>query len=135
MSVALYRFYRLGGDGGQIPRGWQAGQDVPKTQPRTAPWPGILARWSSGIAIMGSPQPADGGVVDGPRGVPGPLSGPGGRSVAVQDLRLVLVPRGRGAVRVQDQGPALLVDHDLVVEKTEQDAVLDAGLAAVASCA
>ena len=40
------------------------------------------------------------------RGVPGPLPGPGGRPVAVQDLRLVLVPRGRRPVRVQDQGPA-----------------------------
>ena len=56
-------------------------------------------------------------VVPAARGVPGPLPGPGGWPVAVQDFRLVLVPRGRGAVRVQDQGPALLVDHDLVVEK------------------
>ena len=37
-------------------------------------------------------------------------------SVAVQDLGLVLVPRGGGAVGVQDQGPAPPVDRDLVVE-------------------
>src|SRR5258706_12515641 len=52
-------------------------------------------------------------------------------SVAVQDLGLVLVPRRGGAVGVQDQGPAPPVDHDLVVEETQQDAVLGAGLAAV----
>ena len=63
--------------------------------------------------------------------MPGPLPGPGGRSVAVQDLRLVLVPRGCRPVGVEDQGPALLVDHDLVVEETKQDAVPGAGLAAV----
>jgi hypothetical protein len=38
------------------------------------------------------------------------------RSVAVQDLGLVRVPRGGGTVRVQDQGPAPPVDHNLVVE-------------------
>jgi len=47
---------------------------------------------------------------------PGRLPGPGGGSVAVQDLRLVLVPRRGGAVRVDDQGPAPAVDGDLVVE-------------------
>jgi len=40
--------------------------------------------------------------------------------VAVQDLRRVLVPRGRGPVGVQDQGPALLVDDDLVMEKQSE---------------
>jgi glycine cleavage system aminomethyltransferase T len=38
-----------------------------------------------------------------------------GNPVAVQDLGLVLVPGGGGAVGVQDQGPALAVDGDLVV--------------------
>ena len=42
----------------------------------------------------------------------------------MQDLRLVLVPRGRGPVRVDDQGPAPAVDHDVVVEPAQQDAVL-----------
>jgi len=49
----------------------------------------------------------------------------------VQHLRLVLVPRGGGAVGVQDDGPALLVDDDLVMIGTEQGAIFDAGLAAV----
>jgi hypothetical protein len=40
-------------------------------------------------------------------------------SVAVQDLRLVLVPGGGGAVGVQDQGPAPPVDDDLVVVRHE----------------
>jgi hypothetical protein len=52
-------------------------------------------------------------------------------SVAVQDFGLVLVPRGGGAIGVQDQGPALPVNHHLVVERAQQDAVLDARLAAV----
>jgi hypothetical protein len=45
---------------------------------------------------------------------PGRLPGAGGGSVAVQDLRLVLVPRGGGAVGVDDQGPAPAVNGDLV---------------------
>src|SRR5712691_12289484 len=57
--------------------------------------------------------------------------GPGGRAVAVQDFASVLVPRRGGAVRVQHHGPALLVNHDLVVEAAEQRAVFHAGLAAV----
>jgi hypothetical protein len=44
---------------------------------------------------------------------PGPLPTSDGRSVAVQDLGLVLVPRRGGAVRVQDQGPAPPVDDHL----------------------
>ena len=39
-------------------------------------------------------------------------------------LGLVLVPRRRRPVRVDDQGPAPAVDDDLVVEGAEQDAVL-----------
>ncbi len=49
------------------------------------------------------------------QGLAGVLPGAGGWSVAVQDLGAVRVPRGGGAIRVQDQGPALLVDHDQVV--------------------
>jgi hypothetical protein len=47
------------------------------------------------------------------------LPGPGGWAVAMQDLRLVGVPGGGGAVGVQDQGPAPPVDHHLVVEPTQ----------------
>src|SRR6185312_10430151 len=53
----------------------------------------------------------------------GPLPGAGRGSVAVQDLGLVLVPRGGGPVRVDGQGPAPAVNDDLVVERAEQDAV------------
>src|SRR6266550_8348351 len=52
-----------------------------------------------------------------PAGQPGLLPGPGWGSVAVQDLGLVLVPGGGGAVRVDDQGPAPAVDDHLVVER------------------
>ena len=38
----------------------------------------------------------------------------------MQDLRFVRVPGGGGAVGVQDERPAPPVDHDLVVEETEQ---------------
>src|SRR4029077_6339603 len=61
----------------------------------------------------------------------GPLPGAGGWSVAVQHLGLVLVPCAGRAVRVDDQGPAPAMNHDLVVERAEQDAVLGGGLAAV----
>src|SRR6516162_4950995 len=57
--------------------------------------------------------------------------GSGGWAVAVDDLGLVRVPRGGRPVRVQDHGPALLVDDHLVVEEAEQGAVGDAGRAAV----
>ena len=67
-------------------------------------------------------------------GQPGLLPGAGGWSVAVQDLRLAGVPRGGGPVRVQDQGPALLVDHDQMVVRAQEHAVLDAGLAAAGLC-
>src|ERR1700722_1765885 len=59
------------------------------------------------------------------------LPGAGGRPVAVQDFGAVGVPGGGGAVGIQDQGPAPPVDHDLVVEKTQQDALPGAGVAAV----
>ena len=65
---------------------------------------------------------------DPPAGV---LPGADGGAVAVQDFRFVGVPRGGGAVGVQDQGPAPPVDDDLMVEETQQDAVFGAGLAAV----
>ena len=50
---------------------------------------------------------------------PGCHPGRTGWAVAVEDLRLVGVPGGGGAVGVQDQGPAPPVDHDLVVEPAE----------------
>src|SRR5690349_22492283 len=62
---------------------------------------------------------------------PGALPGPGGWSVAAQDLGLVLVPGSGGAIRIDHEGPAALVDHDLVVVPAQEDAVSDAGLAAV----
>src|SRR6185437_9704718 len=62
---------------------------------------------------------------------PGALPGPGGWSVAVQDLGLVLVPGSGGAIRIDHEGPAALVDHHLVVVPAQEDAVSDAGLAAV----
>src|SRR5580658_9180551 len=62
---------------------------------------------------------------------PGVLPGSGGRAVAVQDLGAVGVPGGGGAVGVQDELPAPAVDGDLVVEEAEEDAVCDAGGAAV----
>jgi hypothetical protein len=43
---------------------------------------------------------------------------PGGWAVAMEDLCLVGVPCGGGAVGVQDEGPAPPVDRDLVVEET-----------------
>ena len=64
-------------------------------------------------------------------GGPGGLPGAGGRAVAAQDLGPVAVPRAGGAVGVADQGPAHPVDHHLMVMETEQDAVFQAGLAAV----
>jgi WD40 repeat protein len=54
-----------------------------------------------------------------------------GWAVAVDDLGLVLVPGGGGAVGVEDDGPAPLVDDDLVVKEAEQGAVGDASRAAV----
>src|SRR5690348_6300639 len=62
---------------------------------------------------------------------PGALPGPGGRSVAVQDLGFVLVPGSGGAIGIYHEGPAALVDHDLVVVPAQEDAAFDAGLAAV----
>src|ERR1700757_1147617 len=59
------------------------------------------------------------------------LPGSGGWTVAVEDLGAVRIPRGGGAVGVQDQLPAPAVDDDLVMKKAEQNAGLDAGGAAV----
>jgi hypothetical protein len=64
-------------------------------------------------------------------GYPRALAGPRGWPVAVQDLRLVLVPRRGRPVRIQDQGPAPPVDDDLVVIEAQEDAVLGAGFTAV----
>ena len=80
-----------------------------------------------GIELL-AVEPADSS--DG-RPEPGRLPGAGGWSVAVEDLGLVLVPGAGRPVRVQDQGPAPAVDHDLVVEAAEQYAVCGAGLAAI----
>ena len=68
-------------------------------------------------------------VPDAPGGV---LPGAGGRAVAAQDFGPIPVPRGGGAVGVADQGPAHPVDHHTVVEEADQNAIFQAGLAAVA---
>jgi uncharacterized protein YciI len=65
-------------------------------------------------------------------GEPGVLPGAGGWAVAAEHLGPVAVPRGGGAVGVADQGPAHPVDHHLMMVKTQQNAVVQAGLAAVA---
>src|SRR5579859_6737616 len=77
-------------------------------------------RWSS--ADLVGPMRCLGG----PR-----LPGSGGRAVAVQDLGAVGVPGGGGAVGVQDELPSPAVDDHLMMVKTEQNAVFDAGGAAV----
>src|ERR1700760_4897706 len=59
------------------------------------------------------------------------LPSAGGWSVAVQDLSLVFIPGGGGAVGVDHEGPALAVDHHLVMVKAEQYAAGEAGGAAV----
>src|SRR5580698_7767220 len=65
-------------------------------------------------------------------GEPGGLPGAGGRAVAAEDLGPVAVPRGGGAVGVADQGPAHPVDHHRVMEEAQSEAIVQAGLAAVA---
>src|SRR5580698_3882009 len=65
-------------------------------------------------------------------GEPGGLPGAGGRAVAAEDLGPVAVPRGGGAVGVADQGPAHPVDHHRVMEEAQNEAIFQAGLAAVA---
>src|SRR6185369_4734432 len=90
-------------------------------------------RPSPGRCDREPPGPAD-DVVGGP-GRAGPLTrrGPGGRGCAGpwSCSGFVLLPRGGGAVGVDDQGPAPAVDDDLVVEGAQQHAVLDGGGAAV----
>src|ERR1700684_1802629 len=54
-----------------------------------------------------------------------------GWSVAVQDLGPVGAVGGGGAVGMENDGPAPLVDHDVVVIPAEKPAVVEAGLAAV----
>ena len=49
----------------------------------------------------------------------------------MEHLGFAGVPGGGGAVGVQGEGPALAVDHDLVVVEAQQHAVFGAGLAAV----
>src|ERR1019366_3626676 len=58
---------------------------------------------------------------------PGTLPGAGGWAVAAQDFGVVPVPRHGGAVGVADQGPAHLVDHDVMMEEAQKDAVVQAG--------
>src|ERR1700676_45847 len=69
---------------------------------------------------------------DGAPGAPGVLPGAGGWAVAAQDLGFVPVPGHGGAVGVPDQGPAHPVDHHVMMEPAQQDAVLQAGLTAAA---
>jgi hypothetical protein len=59
------------------------------------------------------------------------LPGVGGRAVAVQDFGAVGAAGGGGAVGVEGDGPAPLMDHHVVVIKTVQRAAVHAGLAAV----
>ena len=61
----------------------------------------------------------------------GVLPGAGGRAVAAEDLGPVAVPRGGGAVGVADQGPALPVNHYLMVEEADQDAIIETSFASV----
>src|SRR6266536_3404128 len=77
------------------------------------------------------PAPAEGPRILGPPHSAGWSPGADGRAVAVDDLGLVLVPGGRGAVGVQDHGPAPLVNNNLVMKEAKQGAVFDAGRAAV----
>jgi len=51
--------------------------------------------------------------------------------VAVQDLCFVLVPRRGCPVPIQHQGPAPPVNHHLVVKRTQEDTIPDAGAAPV----
>ena len=62
---------------------------------------------------------------------PGVLPGAGRGAVTVQHLGFAGIPGAGGAVGVQHDGPAHLVVHHLVMEGAEENAVLDAGLAAV----
>src|SRR5579864_2640414 len=62
---------------------------------------------------------------------PGMLPGPGGGSVAAEDFGAVGAAGGGSAVRVQGDGPAPLVNRNVVVEKTEQRAIPHRGGAAV----
>src|SRR5713226_7689317 len=61
-----------------------------------------------------------------------PSGGAGGRAVAVQDAA-VGAGGGGGAVGVQGDGPAPAVDEDEVVETAQQEAVGQAGGAALAA--
>src|ERR1700722_6533974 len=61
---------------------------------------------------------------------PGVLPGAGGWAVAAQHLGPVRVPRGRGAIGIEDQGPAPPVYDDVMMVKTQKNALVEAGLAA-----
>src|ERR1700730_4606354 len=92
-------------------------------------WPVSCTRPSSlPMSRYGSANESKAGSSD---PVPGVSPGPSRRALAAYDLGFAGVPCGGGAVRVQHDRPAPPVDDNLVVERAEQDAVLDAGLAAV----
>src|SRR5580658_2621817 len=63
---------------------------------------------------------------------PGGLPGAGGRPVAAQDLGPVPVPRRGRPVGVADQRPAPPVNHHVMVEEADQDAIIETSFAAVA---
>ena len=62
---------------------------------------------------------------------PGVLPGVVRGAVASEDFSAIGAAGGGGAVGVEGDGPALLVDHDLMVVRAVQSAGLDAGGAAV----
>src|SRR5262249_29643554 len=116
-------------------------QLVCATRFATCPVRPALARYPKQTRIVMVPLPRLASMPRPCAGVPrnalcpcppaGRSPGADGWTVAVDDSGLVLVPRRRGAIRVQDHGPAPLVDDDLVVKEAEQGAVGDAGGAAV----
>jgi DeoC/LacD family aldolase len=116
---------RGGGHAGEGTRVDGRGRHRPHLRPQRLP-----AR-PRRIAPLRRPAQGDPGQVPLVAESHGRLPGPGGWSVAVQHLGLVLVPGGGGPVGVQHQGPALPVDRDLVMEGAQQHAVFGAGLAAV----
>src|SRR5580693_9982576 len=59
------------------------------------------------------------------------LPGTGGRAVAVEDFGAVGAAGGGGAVGIEGDGPAPLMDRYMMVEETVQGAAVDAGLPAV----
>src|SRR6185437_7323433 len=118
------------------PGGYQAAQPV--TEPgSTRDGTTVLLTGLTSLArvtVRGHDTGRHGAFARSGRG-PGPSPGSGGwavvAAVTVENLGLVFVPGGGGAVGVEHDGPAVAVDLDLVVEPAEQGAVPDGGLAAV----